>query len=305
MKRVAKSPDAARRSPGLSRPAASRSSVASSLTATSRPAAAGTGFDSDRASRWLIDQYARRAVFAPLPAAIAPGSLVQAYAVQSDYAREKALACGPAVGWKIALASPAMQQMTGLRAPIMGRLHQEQLVHSPAITRATDYGRLIVEFEVAVRLGRDLPAQSRPYDAQSVAPAVASMAPALELADDRNADYSLLAGRGLVLIAENAWNQGAVLGEWRDDWARLQHENLRGEAFINGDCVGSGSSADLMGAPLKALAWLANEAIARGACMRAGEIAILGSMVTSKFPVAGDRIEYRLQGFEPVLLALG
>jgi hypothetical protein len=39
--------------------------------------------------------------------------------------------------------------------------------------------------------------------------------------------------------------------------------------------------------------------------MRAGEIAILGSMVTSKFPVAGDRIEYRLQGFEPVLLALG
>jgi 2-keto-4-pentenoate hydratase len=209
------------------------------------------------------------------------------------------------MGWKIALASPAMQQMTGLPAPIMGRLHQEQLVHSPAITHAADYGRLIVEFEVAVRLGRNLPARSRPYDAQSVAPAVAAMAPALELADDRNADYSLLAGRGLVLIAENAWNQGAVLGEWRDDWARLPHESLRGEAFINGDCVGSGSSADLMGAPLKALAWLANEAIAQGECMRAGEIAILGSMVTSKFPVAGDRIEYRLQGFEPVLLALG
>ena len=32
------------------------------------------------------------------------------------------------------------------------------------------------------------------------------------------------------------------------------------------------------------------------------EIAILGSMITSKFPRAGDRIEYRLEGFPPVVL---
>lgn len=257
------------------------------------------------ASRWLLEQYARRAVFAPLPDRLAPSSVAQAYAVQSDYVKVKAKACGPVIGWKIALASPAMQQMTGLPAPILGRLHRDQVVQSPALTRTTDYGRLIVEFEVAVKLKRDLPARSQAYDAASVAPAVAAMGPALELADDRHADYALLAGRGRVLIAENAWNQGAVLGDLRDDWATLQHAALRGEALINGVPVGEGSSADLMGGPLQALAWLANAAIGMGECMKAGQFAILGSMVTSKFPRTGDRIEYRLQGFPPVLLALG
>jgi 2-keto-4-pentenoate hydratase len=175
-------------------------------------------------------------------------------------------------------------------------------VGSPAAVRTSDYGRLIVEFEIAIRIGHDLAAASEPYDASSVAKAVAALGPALELADDRNADYGRLAGQGLALIADNAWNQGAVLGELREDWSRLSINDLTGEAFINGVSVGRGRSADLMRGPLHALAWLANQAAGMGDPLRAGEIAILGSMITSKFPQAGDRIEYRLEGFSPVVL---
>lgn len=261
-----------------------------------------TPYDPHPAARWLTDAYARRAVFEPLPEAIAPRSLAEAYAVQSNVSREKALVCGPPVGRKIALSSAAMQQMTGLPAPISGELHRAQVVVSPARVRARDYGRLIIEFEIAVRLGRDLPAIGRPYRASSVARAVAALGPALELADDRNADYARLAGQGLALIADNAWNQGAVLGELREDWACLAVNHLSGEALINGVSVGVGRSADLMRGPLHALAWLANQAVARGEPLRAGEIAILGSMITSKFPAPGDRIDYRLDGFPPVVL---
>ena len=255
-----------------------------------------------RAARWLIDAYTRRVDFAPLPQAVAPRSVAEAYAIQANYVRRKAVACGPSVGRKIALSSAAMQTMTGLPAPISGRLHRNQVVGSPAGVRASDYGRLIIEFEIAVRIDRDLADLRASYDASTVAKAVAALGPALELADDRHADYAKLAGQGLTLIADNAWNQGAVVGTLREDWYRLSINELTGEAFINGVSVGKGRSADLMRGPLHALAWLANQAAGMGDPLRAGEIAILGSMITSKFPCAGDRIEYRLEGFPPVVL---
>ncbi|HVL56919.1 MAG TPA: hydratase, partial [Burkholderiaceae bacterium] len=75
-------------------------------------------------------------------------------------------------------------------------------------------------------------------------------------------------------------------------------------ALIDGEPVGSGAGRDLMGHPLDALAWLADHAARRGIAMRAGEFAILGSLVTSKFPRAGQRLEFALEGFAPIELAI-
>ncbi len=269
-----------------------------------RRRATGQTFDPAPATRWLLEQYRQRAGFGPFPAAVAPRTLAQAHIVQRAFAEAKARACGPAVGWKIALASPVMQQMVGLDSPVSGRLHRDQVVSTPAHTRGADYGRLIVEFEIAVRLGRDLGPDGPALTAASVVSAVSALGPALELADDRRADYALLARNGLQLVADNAWNQGVVLGCLREDWAALDLDGLRGEAFINGHSVGAGRGADLMGGPLSALAWLVNDVRGRGETLRAGEIVMLGSLVTSKFPVAGDRLVYRLEGFEPVELQI-
>jgi hypothetical protein len=38
--------------------------------------------------------------------------------------------------------------------------------------------------------------------------------------------------------------------------------------------------------------------------MRRGEVAILGSMVTSRFPKAGERWRFDLEGFAPLELAI-
>ena len=58
--------------------------------------------------------------------------------------------------------------------------------------------------------------------------------------------------------------------------------------------VGGGQGRDLMGHPLKALAWLANEANARGEQLRAGDVCILGSLVSSKFPQQGDLLRFQI-----------
>jgi 2-keto-4-pentenoate hydratase len=74
--------------------------------------------------------------------------------------------------------------------------------------------------------------------------------------------------------------------------------------LINDEPVGGGFGRDLMGHPLEALAWLANEANDRGACLCKGELAILGSLVRSKFPKPGDRLQFQLEGFEPIFLRI-
>jgi 2-keto-4-pentenoate hydratase len=268
-----------------------------------------------RLADWLVEQHRHKHSFDVPPAALQIDTLKQATQVQQSLVRMKSRDCGPTAGWKIALATPVMQQMVGLNAPIAGRLHHQQVVSSPASTRLADYGRLLIEFEIAVELGRDLPKGDTPHTPESVVSAVKAIGPAMEIADDRAADYSQLARLGLYLVADNAWNEGAVLGRFDRQWKKRGVSpkaisgddglgSLRGEAFINGVSVGGGHGRDLMGHPLKALAWLANEANARGEQLSANDVCILGSLVSSKFPKQGDELRFELEGFEPIRLSI-
>lgn len=247
-----------------------------------------------RAAWFLVDSHADREPFGPFPEDSIPHSVQEAYAVQDEFVALKSRACGPVVGHKIALTTAAMRAMVGLSDSIGGVMHEKQVVRAPATVRAADYGRLIVEFEVAVQLARDLPPGPRPHTRESVAQAVGAVMPAFELADDRSADYSSLASLSLGLVADNAWNEGAVLGQPILDWKGHDLAAVRGVAKINGEVVGEGYGRDAMGHPFEALAWVANNLAGRGKQLRAGQFVITGSLVTSKFPKAGDLVEFEL-----------
>jgi 2-oxo-3-hexenedioate decarboxylase/2-keto-4-pentenoate hydratase len=47
---------------------------------------------------------------------------------------------------------------------------------------------------------------------------------------------------------------------------------------------------------------VANNLARRGRCLRAGEFVITGSLVTSKFPQAGDRVHFELDGIGAVAM---
>lgn len=246
----------------------------------------------ERAGEWLHEAHRARAQFAPLPAELAPRSVDDAYAIQSEYVGMRAASLGPVTGYKIALTTPAMRALVGLGDSIAGDMLDQTIRRGNARVRARDFVHLLVEFEIAVELAEDLPAIGAPYDRIRVAQAVAAVMPALELADDRNADYARLKDNVLMLIADNAWNEGAVLGKPVRDWQGIDLAALRGVASINGANVGAGQGRDVMGHPLDALAWLANHLAARGLGLWRGDVVITGSMVTSKFPQAGDLVRF-------------
>lgn len=227
-----------------------------------------------------------------MPASLVPRGIEEAYAVQDAFVALKALACGPVVGHKIALTTPQMRSLVGMNEPIAGCLHARQVVRGPASVRAADYGRLLVEFEICARIDEDLPPGGAPYLSQQVGAAVGAVMPAFELADDRNADYGTLAARGYELAGDNAWNEGAVLGESAAAWRGIDLADVRGVATINGAAVGVGRGADSMGHPFAVVAWVANHLARRGRGLRQGDIVICGSLVTSKFPRQGDALRF-------------
>src|SRR4051812_22865583 len=151
-----------------------------------------------------------------------------------------------------------MQKFVGVNQPQAGVLLESTLRSSPASIRAADYVNLIVEFEIAVRVFEDLPAADAPFTRERVMQSVESIMPAIEIADDRNADYALLRKGPLDLIADNGWNEGAVLGKASTQWKSLDLSATRGVARINGATVGEGRGADALGHPFDAVAWICN-----------------------------------------------
>lgn len=248
----------------------------------------------EQAARWLLEAHERRQRFAALPDELAPRTADEAYAIQDAFVALRAEKLGAVAGYKIALSSAAMRRFVGVEVPMAGMMLERTLHRSPARVRTTDYVRLVIEFEIAVHIAEDLPAADRPFSRSRVAQAVGAVMPALELADDRNADYKELVRHPLDLIADNCWNEGAVLGAPVHAWQDFDLAAVRGVATINGRQVGEGRGADAMGHPLDAVAWLADHLASDRRGLLRDEVVITGSIVTTKTVAAGDVVRFDL-----------
>jgi 2-keto-4-pentenoate hydratase len=262
-----------------------------------------------RAARWLMEQHAGCRPYAPLAGEVRPAGIGQAYDIQDELVALRMVAwnCGRA-GYKIALTTPAMRKFVGYDNSIAGQILARDVLASPAEVHLADFGHLGYECELAFLLGADLPVQAEPPDRARVASAIAAVAPAFELVDDRGADYSAFGKDGgasmLTLAADNAWNHGVVLGQWRHDWQARDLAAVRGVAFINGTQAGEGYGRDVLGHPLDAMVWIARHLHARGRGLKKGEFVITGSLITSKFPKAGDQVRFSAEGLGKISLAV-
>jgi 2-keto-4-pentenoate hydratase len=256
----------------------------------------------EQAARFLHEAHERREPFRPLPAELAPHTGEAAYEIQDAFVALRAEKRGAIVGYKIALASPQMRRFVGVDQPQAGVIFESTVLRTPASVRAADYLRLIVEFEIAVELADDLPAADAPFSRERVIQAVGSVMPALELADDRQADYAQLSKHPFDLIADNTWNEGAVLGYPVTEWRGLDLATVRGRASINGEPVGEGVGGDAMGHPFDAVAWVADHLAAQRRGLLRGDFVITGSIITSKNVRPGDLVRFSVDALGEVEL---
>src|SRR5437867_13254205 len=136
----------------------------------------------DATARACFEMHRAREHYRPLDASVRAAPLDDAYRIQDALHRLMAEAGrGEIAGWKIALTSKAMQQMTGVDQPAAGAIFSTAVLASPARVDLAAYPHLGVAFEVAVRLGEDLPSSGRPGTRASLGPPVAARLPPVEL----------------------------------------------------------------------------------------------------------------------------
>jgi 2-keto-4-pentenoate hydratase len=133
-----------------------------------------------------------------------------------------------------------------------------------------------VEAEFAVLLGAELPARPEAYDRDSVAAAVAAVCPAIEIAGSRLVD-GMAKPDPMMIVADGGSNIGFVQGEPHAGWAGLDLAAQEVTLFINGEQSASGNGGLVMGHPLDAVAWLANELSRDGRGLNVGDVITTGS----------------------------
>lgn len=238
-----------------------------------------------------------------LPPEIRPETEEDGYQIQ-DLLHPKLASegLGPLAGRKIGCTTPVMQDYLNIGQPCAGGI-AAATVHrgSTARVNAANYQRLGVECEIAVWLGADLLPEGAPFDRESVTDAVAAVMPAMELVDDRYADYGDFGV--FSLIADDFFNAGCVLGRRRPRaWRKLDLADITGTMWINGQEIGRGVGADIMGHPFEALAWIANNRASRGRALEANSFVMLGSVVQTQWLKAGDAVRISLDGLGEVTL---
>ena len=180
-----------------------------------------------RVAEALLAEHKANVRFRTLAPPDGPASISDAYDIQEKYVALLRGAHGEAVGYKVGLTSATMQKFCGIDHPIAGVVLASR-VHKSGATRAA--GRISGGWGWSSRSrfasSRTCRSQAGHARAETIAPHIDGVCAAIEIVDDRSADYGSLDVRSLV--ADNSWNAGIVLSEFSTKWPDL--EAVRGRA---------------------------------------------------------------------------
>lgn len=237
-----------------------------------------------------LEQAADRLVMARRNRQPAPGlpevaSFDDAYAVQAAF---RARWRDDVVGHKVGCSSEQSQRLVNSPGPIAGSLFRASLWQEPATLDPAQFFVAGVEAEFGFRLGADLPSRAAPYDREEVSAAVEAVVPVIEICDTRLADWRTR--RIEEITADNAFNGGLVAGTAFRDWRALDLANHEVTLSIDGACKGAGTGALVLGHPLLALTWLANELSRRGQGLCAGDLVAAGTCTGLHFVNPGSTV---------------
>jgi 2-keto-4-pentenoate hydratase len=212
-------------------------------------------------------------------------TLDEAYAIQEVQVRSRLAGGAVICGYKVGLTSDAMQQQFGVNEPDFGHLLSDMEYLADAPVPASDFLQPRAEPEIGLVLAR--PLRGPRVTVSDVVGATAYAVPAIEIIDSRITDWRI---RLLDTISDNASSGGFVLGQSPVPLDRVDLSLTGCVLRRNGRIIGTGAGAAVLGSPLYAATWLANELIGRGAELMAGHIILTGS-ITASVPVEpGDAV---------------
>lgn len=209
-------------------------------------------------------------------------SVEDAYHVQAASLAERYGRGEKRVGVKMGFTSRAKMAQMGVDEMIWGRLTDAMLIQDGGTTAFSRYVHPRVEPEIAFLLVADLPRTVTPAAALT---AVGGVAAALEVIDSRyeNFKFSLT-----DVIADNSSSSGFVIGPWANPATDLSNLGMIME--IDGAERQIGSSAAILGNPIRSLVAAARLATDAGEPLRAGDIVMAGGATAAEPLAPGQHV---------------
>lgn len=211
-----------------------------------------------------------------------PLSLDQAYQVQAASLARRYARGERRVGVKMGFTSLAKMEQMGISEVIWGRLTDAMQV---ADGDSVPFDRFVhprIEPEIAFLLAADLPGEVSEAEAHG---ALAGVAPALELIDSRYANFRFSLSD---VVADNSSSSAFVVGPWQTPFADLA--DLGFSMAIDGEAKQAGSSAAILGDPIRSLVRAARLAAAAGEPLKAGDIVMAGGATAAEALGPGNRV---------------
>jgi len=214
-----------------------------------------------------------RTTITELPSDVRPLNKAAAYDIQREYGRISNLTIA---GWKIAATSVTGQKHIGVVQPIAGLVFEDQILTQDSTISLSGNVMKVAEAEFAFRMCRSLVPRNAPYENAEVLDAIGDLLLAFEIPNSRYEDFASVGE--LQLIADRACAAWLVLKTSDDpNWRNYDFAVHAVRTFRNGQPVGKGSGADVLGGPLLAMTWLANELRELGIGLEAEQIVTTGA----------------------------
>lgn len=196
------------------------------------------------------------------------------------------------VGVKMGFTSRAKMVQMGLSDVIWGRLTDAMQLEEGSNIERSRFVHPRVEPELAFLLKK--PLAGNVTGAEALA-AVEAIAPALEVIDSRYQNFKFTLPE---VIADNASSSGFVVGGWHSP--EIDFSNLGLVMSIDGRAVQIGSTAALLGDPLRSLVAAARVSATAGEPLEAGWIVLAGGATPAEWINPGQHISMRMQGLGSV-----
>lgn len=216
-----------------------------------------------------------------------PMTLAEAYDVQKMLIQRRVDRGAYRIGMKMGFTSRAKMVQMGVHDMIWGRLTHDMRVDEGGELSLATRVHPRVEPEIACLLKKPLSGIVSPIEAMA---AVEAIAPAMEIIDSR---YKAFKFSLEDVVADNASSSGLVLGTWhRPD---IDFSNLGLIMSRNGKATQIGTTAAILGHPIRSLVAAARLVAEVGETLPAGSIVMAGGASAAEPLVAGDWIELEMQ----------
>ena len=242
----------------------------------------------EKVSDFIFKAHESGSTFYNLEKDMKPKDFEEAYQIQKQL--QQKLPRGPLGGYKIALSSKIQQDYHNISHPVYGGLFKNEIFTSPKTIVLENYHRMSVEFELAFELSDRIIDTSIQRSPENIIHDILNVMPAIELVDDRGANYEGL--DPLSLACDNAWSGGLVLGDPIKNWQEKDFLDIQSTCEWNQEPKLTTGVLDAK--PFENLCWLINELQSRSNELKPGMIIITGSVFKVRQAKVGDKINHIL-----------